>query len=1094
MPTVQPLRYAHSDGHTDVCFDDSGKHMLTCGTDGDVRVWAGIEDDDAISHRVGDRVYGIVYKSGRFFTSSDTNSVQAHTFPDGAPDGILTRFTAPVNHMVVNQSGKTMVACSSDFTIKAVEVDSCSHKTMQGHEAPVLSVALDPKEEFVASSSCDGTVRIWQHNDHSQVTSMNILPKTNDVSLSKTMCRLCWDLKGENLFVPVEKEIHIYVRSSWKKAGTFQAEDIAGVLSVLALSPDGKTLAAASSEGNILVMDVKTRKCVDRYRHPKKFSVTSLAWNPKKATELAFCDKEGQLGLLEDIKLSLDAQQSIPVQETRAKETLGIFDDDDDDDMLIQATNDEGKVGMELGADNSDDDDQMPVIKPLGDIDDDTMSKKSDLDDGASVMSDAPLELPPAPVAVEGYKPTPLQNPFQPGSTPVHLSSRFMVWNSIGIIKQYNTDEENSIDIEFHNTSIHHAMHITNTSHYTLADMSSEAVVLAAESDDGNPSKLTCMHFGSWDSCKEWTTTMPDGEEIMAVTLGEDWVAVATDKRNVRLFSLGGVQREMLSIPGPVVCMTGHTNQLMAVYHRGMGIPGDQCLGVTLMYVEGKQRTVLGGQPLPLSPKTALAWTGFSAEGTPFYMESSGIVRMFNRKFGPSWMQVANTKSHAKGKSDHYWIVGVNENPQQLRCIPCKGSRYPPVLPRPAVSILPFQVQLCEMNTEKSQYEETLWKTRLFGQHFDHWMSQGFEFEPSRKAESLKPAQEALMKLFALSARSDREFRALEVCEMMPEQHTLQLAIKYASRIKHMHLAERISELAQQKEEEAEQEEDEEDVPEARNGHLGARPKEGGHLVQDEEVMDEGDEEINMDGEEEEEEEDRPSGPMLNLKSKSEKPTRPTFISSARSSNPFKMSQGSQKTAPSGSAKGTQVFDSMNRKKTEKSKVADPVIIGKPGKILVKPKKSTQGNLFATKVKTDTAKSDPTNETPAPQQSTPSAFDLWLEENRVDLEEEHPDLAEADLVQTAAERFREIPREEKQVWITKAKQLKSENSENVQNAENTNTEVPPENKKRKREETDSKETKDIANKKKKDNFLDSKKKPLSQNTNSKLAGFAFQKE
>ncbi|XP_060071524.1 WD repeat and HMG-box DNA-binding protein 1-like [Ylistrum balloti] len=1099
MPTVQPLRYAHSDGHTDVCFDDSGKHILTCGTDGDVRVWAGIEDDDAISHRVGDRVYGIVYKSGRFFTSSDTNTIQAHTFPDGGPDGILTRFTAPVNHMVVNRSGKTMVACSSDFTIKSVEVDTCSHKTMQGHEAPVLSVALDPKEEFVASSSCDGTVRIWQHSDHSQVTSMGILPKTNDVSLSKTLCRLCWDLKGENLFVPVEKEIHIYERSSWKKIGVFQDEDVAGVLSILTLSPDGKFLAVGSSEGSILVLDVKTRKCVDRYKHPKKFSVTALAWNPKKTSELAFCDKEGQLGVLEDIKLSLDAQV---LQETRAKETLGIFDDDDDNDMLIQATNDEGNMGMETGADNSDDD-QMPIIKPLGDIDDDdTMSKKSDQDDGASVISDAPLVLPPAPVVVEGYKPTPLQNPFQPGSTPVHLSSRFMIWNSIGIIKQYNTEEENSIDIEFHNTSIHHAMHISNTNNnYTLADMSTEAVILAAESDDDNPSKLTCMHFGSWDSCKEWTTVMPEGEEIMAVTLGEDWIAVATDKRNIRLFSLGGIQREVFSIPGPVVCMSGHTNQLLLVYHRGMAIPGDQCLGVTLMYVEGKQNTVLGGQPLPLSPKTALAWTGFSAEGTPFYMESSGIVRMLNRKFGPSWIHVANTKSHAKGKSDHYWIVGVNENPQQLRCIPCKGSRYPPVLPRPAVSILPFQVPLCEMNTEKSQYEETLWRTRLFGQHFDQWMSQGFEFEPSRKVDNLKPAQEALMKLFALSARSDREFRALEVCEMMPEQHTLQLAIKYASRIKHMHLAERISELAQQKEEEAEQEEEE--VPESsynpavvwtnRNGYMGSRPREQSHLVQDEEVMDEGDDEINM--EEEEEAEDRPSGPMLNLKAKSDKPSRPQFISSARSSNPFKMSQESQKTTQSGGTKGTQVFDSMNRKKVDKVKAADPVIIGKPGKIIVKPKKSTQGNLFATKTKTDTAKPDTTSETPAPQSSnTPSAFDLWLEKNRIDLEEEHPDLAEADLIQTGAERFRDIPREEKQVWITKAKQLKTENSENVQSTDNASTEVPTENKKRKREETDSKEIKDIANKKKKDSFLDGKKKPLSQSTNSKLSGFAFQKE
>jgi hypothetical protein len=29
--------------------------MLTCGQDGDVRVWEGIDDDDAVSHKVGDR-------------------------------------------------------------------------------------------------------------------------------------------------------------------------------------------------------------------------------------------------------------------------------------------------------------------------------------------------------------------------------------------------------------------------------------------------------------------------------------------------------------------------------------------------------------------------------------------------------------------------------------------------------------------------------------------------------------------------------------------------------------------------------------------------------------------------------------------------------------------------------------------------------------------------------------------------------------------------------------------------------------------------------------------------------------------------------
>lgn len=39
------------------------------------------------------------------------------------------------------------------------------------------------------------------------------------------------------------------------------------------------------------------------------------------------------------------------------------------------------------------------------------------------------------------------------------------------------------------------------------------------------------------------------------------------------------------------------------------------------------------------------------------------------------------------------------------RCIPCKGSRYPPTLPRPAVAILPFKLPLCQTSTEKGQME-----------------------------------------------------------------------------------------------------------------------------------------------------------------------------------------------------------------------------------------------------------------------------------------------------------------------------------------------------------------------------------------------------
>lgn len=50
-----------------------------------------------------------------------------------------------------------LVACSasltSDFMVKVVEVsDSSQQKTLRGHEAPILSVAFDPKDDYLVGN------------------------------------------------------------------------------------------------------------------------------------------------------------------------------------------------------------------------------------------------------------------------------------------------------------------------------------------------------------------------------------------------------------------------------------------------------------------------------------------------------------------------------------------------------------------------------------------------------------------------------------------------------------------------------------------------------------------------------------------------------------------------------------------------------------------------------------------------------------------------------------------------------------------------------------------------------------------------------
>ena len=66
--------------------------------------------------------------------------------------------------------------------------------------------------------------------------------------------------------------------------------------------------------------------------------------------------------------------------------------------------------------------------------------------------------------------------------------------------------------------------------------------------------------------------------------LADNWIAVCTDQYNVRLFSLGGMQFEFFSIPGPVVAMASHTDQLIIVYHAGQGMFFDYWLFISIVY------------------------------------------------------------------------------------------------------------------------------------------------------------------------------------------------------------------------------------------------------------------------------------------------------------------------------------------------------------------------------------------------------------------------------------------------------------------------------------------------------------------------------
>ncbi|XP_004681910.1 PREDICTED: WD repeat and HMG-box DNA-binding protein 1 [Condylura cristata] len=1133
MPATQkPMRYGHTEGHTDVCFDESGSYIVTCGSDGDVRIWEDLDDDDPKSINVGEKAYSCALKNGKLVTAVSNNTIQVYTFPEGVPDGILTRFTTNANHVVFNGGGAKIAAGSSDFLIKVVDVMDCSQqKTFRGHDAPVLSLSFDPKDIFLASASCDGSVRVWQISDQTCVISWPLLRKCNDVINAKSICRLAWQPKiGKLLAVPVEKSVKLYRRESWSNQFDLSDNFISQTLNIVTWSPCGQYLAAGSIDGLIIVWNVETKDCLERVKHEKGYAICGLAWHPT-CGRIAYTDAEGNLGLLENVCDSGGKTSSSKVSNRVEKDYNNLFDGDDmsnDGDFLSDNAVETSSFSKGIINDDEDDDDltlasgrhrqRNHILEDDENSVDVTMLKtnsnllkEEEEDDQTGSIQNLPLVTSQRPF-YEGPMPTPRQKPFQSASTPLHLTHRFMVWNSIGIIRCYNDEQDNAIDVEFHDTSIHHATHLSNTLNYIIADLSHEAILLACESTDELTSKLHCLHFSSWDSSKEWIVDMPQNEDIEAICLGHGWAAAATSVLLLRLFSIGGVQKEIFSLPGPVVSMAGHGEQLLIVYHRGTGFDGEQCLGVQLIELGKKKKQILHGDPLPLSRKSYLVWVGFSAEGTPCYVDSEGIVRMLNRGLGNTWTPICNTREHCKGKSDHYWVVGIHENPQQLRCIPCKGSRFPPTLPRPAVAILSFKLPYCQIVTEKGQMEEQFWRSVMFHNHLDYLAKNGYEYKESTKNQAIKEQQELLMKLLALSCKLEREFRCIEIADLMTP-NAVNLAVKYASRSRRLILAQKLSELAVEKAAElaatqAEEEEEEEDFRKKLNAGYSntttewSQPRFRNQVEDDAEDTRESDDigekpEIPKYGQ----------SPFFKSANSSDLPTVTSgavTTSNQGRVNPFKVSASSKEPNISvNSGRATNILDNMNKssKKStallratnnDKSPVIKPLVL-KP-----KSKQASAASYFQKRtsqidkteeIKEESPKISPAN-TPVvtdlcpqnPESQRPkTGFQMWLEENRSNILSDNPDFSdEADIIKEGMIRFRVLSTEERKAWAVKAKGGPASDG----------TEA----KKRKRVADEGQKTENQKEQAKENLNLPKKQKPLDLSVNQKLSAFAFKQE
>ena len=168
----------------------------------------------------------------------------------------------------VSQKGDLICAGSADMTLKVVNRETFKDTLFKGHSAPVLSVAINAAADVVASSSCDGSVKLWSVSEARCLKTFGSLWKeSNDSKASEVRGTISWSMTSNELAIPSRDSVKLVTvlgsgadfREDSIKAPTLSDGEL---LSTTCWSKSGAFVAAATTQGRIFVWNRREKNPV----------------------------------------------------------------------------------------------------------------------------------------------------------------------------------------------------------------------------------------------------------------------------------------------------------------------------------------------------------------------------------------------------------------------------------------------------------------------------------------------------------------------------------------------------------------------------------------------------------------------------------------------------------------------------------------------------------------------------------------------------------------------------------------------------------------------------------------------------------------
>lgn len=166
--SINKVLNAHLSDIWTVKFSPDGKWLASGSVDSTIKIWNKENGQVILTIKQPEGITSIDFSpDGNYLASASYDAkIRVWKLPEGLFVKELIGHTGTVWSVNFSPDGKTIASCGEDATIKLWNVETGQiARTLKGHTLTVWDVKFSPDGNYIASGSFDKTVRIWNVGD-----------------------------------------------------------------------------------------------------------------------------------------------------------------------------------------------------------------------------------------------------------------------------------------------------------------------------------------------------------------------------------------------------------------------------------------------------------------------------------------------------------------------------------------------------------------------------------------------------------------------------------------------------------------------------------------------------------------------------------------------------------------------------------------------------------------------------------------------------------------------------------------------------------------------------------------------------------------